>query len=83
MNWSLKDDRELLTLIKNKKIDPFDFHSAAIERVRAHHFPERQYRSFAPLYQRKIRKWAFEQTLAGKWKGVNPYKIYVLVVVSY
>ena len=68
--WGKAEDLKLADLFKrglrSKGVSPTDLSTKAIRAVLETHFPDREYRSFAPLFRAKARKWNIDQTLRGE-----------------
>lgn len=68
--WVRADDNKLLQLLQNNTINSALTHQA-IETVRITHWPDKEYKTFAQLYRKKIRHWNAENTLQGARRGEN------------
>ena len=66
--WSKYDDTRLLQLFQTNAVNT-SLTRRTIEEVRAEHFPDREFKSFAKTYRKKVRKWNSEQTLQGAQRG--------------
>jgi hypothetical protein len=66
--WSKADDNKLLQLLQTNTINSTLTHQA-IETVRITHWPDKEYKSFAQLYRKKVRQWSAEQTLQAARRG--------------
>ncbi len=66
--WTKADDNKLLQLLQTNTINP-TLTFQAIETVRTTHWPDKEYKSFAQLYRKKVRKWSAEQTLQSARRG--------------
>ena len=68
--WGVEDDKKLAELFRRGPrsggISTSDLGSKAIHAIIAKHFPEREYKNFAPLFRGKARAWNVNQTLTGQ-----------------
>lgn len=73
--WGKVDDKKLKELFdrgtRNRGIDSKDLSSKAIHQAIATHFPDRLYKTFAPLFGNKARLYNLDKELAGARRGKN------------
>ena len=71
--WSKINDKKLKTLFdrgtRNRGINSEDLSTQAIHQAIETHFPDRAYKTFAPLFRNKARAYNLAKELAGARRG--------------
>ena len=84
--WNKSDDKKLKALflkqVRKGGIDPQDLDSKTIHQVIANHWPDRKYKTFAPLYKRKARQYNIGQSKSGARKKAT-CKLFCFIISFY
>ena len=71
--WGPDEDTKLARLFSVRPsrggVSSLDLSQKAVKAVHSKHFPERPYKTFAPLFRRKARDWELNKTLSGARLG--------------
>ena len=83
--WGKDEDLKLHRLFKVRNdrggVDSRDLIQKAIKEVQEEHFPDRPYRSFAPLFRNKARKWNINNALLGA--RLSQGKLMTLLLINF
>ena len=83
--WGKNEDLKLHRLFKVRNdrvgVDSRDLTQKAIKKVQETHFPDRPYRSFAPLFRNKARRWNINHALLGA--RLSQGKLMTLVLINF
>ena len=81
--WGKTEDLKLQKLFKLRNdrngVDPTDLQQETIKVVRAHHFPDRAYKNFAPLFRSKARKWNLNNALLNSRRATGEFTTLSLI----
>jgi hypothetical protein len=73
--WNKGDDKKLAELFRRGKkdhgVNSKDLSKESIHKVIEKFYPERNYKSFAPLFRTKARAYNLGQSLAGARRGTS------------
>ena len=83
--WGKNEDLKLHRLFKLRVdrggINPRDLTQKAIKEVQEEHFPDRPYKSFAPLFRNKARRWNINHALLGA--RLSQGKLMTLLLINF
>ena len=83
--WGKNEDLKLHRLFKLRVdrggINPRDLTQKYIKEVQEGHFPDRPYKSFAPLFRNKARRWNINHALLGA--RLSQGKLMTLLLINF
>jgi hypothetical protein len=87
--WGKLDDRKLSDLFRKGErsgvVSSTDLNAKDIRKVLKAHFPNQEYKNFAPLFRSKARAWNIDQTLTGQHSKFVVYHFtmcHTIVIIS-